>query len=338
MKEKINLDSKIIKNLERKVENEINQIKNLKEKDILDKNSDVISMMNYYSKLTNDIELRRNNINNFTIQLLAICIASITVIITNISKLSIFIIFFSSLGLIVLLIYCILSLFTFIKQSGYKYQFIKIKKFSNKWKWFYYGNEFISKINSNSIFPSKKSSKTVEPYLKGLAFFISKYKNENSKKKLIDNLQQLFLLQVHNYYKNKFILKLEKIRSIFIEIIIIFLIIFFVSFGLLLKSEKYYTLFINSQNIAIDKTDSNSLQKSFLSQIENQYKVPISELQIDYILIKSKSDNIIIVMKIKWINDKNVNEKTLFFNKNYFGVYISSFLSSDGTKINLLLK
>lgn len=47
------------------------------------------------------------------------------------------------------------------------------------------------------------------PYLKGLHYFVVNYSEETLDSELSDNIQQLYLLQVHNYYKNKFFLRLN---------------------------------------------------------------------------------------------------------------------------------
>ena len=83
------------------------------------KAADVVSMINYYTKLTQAIEERRNKIHNFTVQLLAICVAALTLIVPNMNKIP-NIILYPAIGvLIVLLLSCIVSIFIFSRQSGF---------------------------------------------------------------------------------------------------------------------------------------------------------------------------------------------------------------------------
>ena len=97
-------------------------------------------------------------------------------------------------------------------QSRFRYPFLKLKKFGNKWKWFYYANPHIQEISRKAVFPSKEFEKTQKPYLEGLREFVKNYREETLDKELSDNIQQLYLLQVHNYYKNKFFLFLVHLR------------------------------------------------------------------------------------------------------------------------------
>lgn len=125
------------------------------------------------------------------------------------------------------LIFCFGSqvLFTFILliiyifQSYYKYPFTEYGRYANQWKWFYKGNEHITKIDRNIFNKSKQLEKTKIPYLKGLNFFITNYATETLHDEIKSNAIQLFLLQVHNYYKNQFYLALINIQKIGILVI-----------------------------------------------------------------------------------------------------------------------
>jgi hypothetical protein len=68
---------------------------------------------------------------------------------------------------------------------------------------------------------STRSEDTLEPYLRGLEAFAHNYMVEDTDRELVDNIQQLYLLQVHNYYKNRFYLQLIRIRewSIYVTIV-----------------------------------------------------------------------------------------------------------------------
>ena len=47
-------------------------------------------------------------------------------------------------------------------------------------------------------------------YLEGFNLFVGNYLHETVDKEIADNLGQLYLLEVHNYYKNRFYLRLLK--------------------------------------------------------------------------------------------------------------------------------
>lgn len=200
-----------INNLEDVVDKELQKVISLSEKAQKEKNKDVLKMIDYYIGLTNEVESRRNKINDTTIQFLMVFI-TITGIVILIKK---------DLGewfdfLIVLLVsQIVLSLtlaITYEVQSRYRYPFLDLDKYGNQWKWFYYGNRYISKINSRTFFRSKKFEDTNKPYLKGLKLFTRRYASETLENEIKDNLLQLYLLQVHNYFKNRFYLQLANIR------------------------------------------------------------------------------------------------------------------------------
>lgn len=106
------------------------------------------------------------------------------------------------------IIFAIAKLQEYQAQSAFKYPFNN-SEYGNKWKWFYYANPFIKLINPDPFQKEHKNQKNLLPYLEGPHLLIEIYGNETLDKKLHDNIQQLYLLQVHNYYKNKFFLRLN---------------------------------------------------------------------------------------------------------------------------------
>ena len=62
-------------------------------------------------------------------------------------------------------------------------------------------------ISTRSVFPTSDRSKTAVPYLAGLRDFASNYCQETSDSELRDNVIQLYLRQVHSYYKNRWHLR-----------------------------------------------------------------------------------------------------------------------------------
>lgn len=108
----------------------------------------------------------------------------------------------------------ILIIITYYFQSDFHYPFNDIEEFSNQWKWFYKGNKHIQKIKRCPLYTQKhKESKSNIHYLEGLKLIVDNYTTENLDTDLRNNTIQLYLLQVHNYYKNKFYLQLANIRK-----------------------------------------------------------------------------------------------------------------------------
>lgn len=210
--------------IKKSIEEKLNTISKLNDNELKNKNKDIISMINYYNSLTDKIEDRRIRIYENTLQYIIVLLTATTLVysiranVNTIFYYAILAIFISQLlsSLIILLVYEI--------QSKCNYVFKEISDYSNKWKWFYYGNQNILKID---IYSKNNPNNTVIPYLKGLDMFIKNYIEENDTIEIQNNIQQLYLLQVHNYYKNRFFLNLINIRfySIIISIFSIIVVI-----------------------------------------------------------------------------------------------------------------
>lgn len=227
--------------LEETISGKLNELRNLPDdvKDI--KNEDIKKMIRYYNAMTDKIEDRRNRINSFNLQLLAISITGMVLIISQradmqLTDLGRFLFGTAILIISVLIISSLILSFLFEKQSLFRYPFLRLEKYgNNKWKWFYYGNKKILEINTNPVFRPKGTEKTLKPYLNGLSDFIFNYKEENLEKEITDNVQQLYLLQVHDYFKSRFFLQLTRVRTIS----------FFIVFLIIICAIFYY-VFLNS--------------------------------------------------------------------------------------------
>jgi hypothetical protein len=111
--------------------------------------------------------------------------------------------------------FCLYSTFIYERQSGFRYPFLwlEAEEYGNKWKWFYYGSKPLQNISTKTVRESKTFSTTIEPYLESFRDFINEYRVENVDSEITDNIQQLHLLRVHNYFKNKFFLQLTDIQK-----------------------------------------------------------------------------------------------------------------------------
>lgn len=210
-----------------RIEQSLNNLENLSDEIIEKKNKDIIEKIYYYIELTDKIEERRERIQNFSYQYLAILITALGILLTIKSEIPLLEFYFFIFTILIQIFFSYFIIFKFVRQSIYNYPFLKIKEFSNQWKWFYYGNEYIQKIKTKHNFLSKNTkTNSISNYLKGLDFFINKYIEEDLKTEIKSNIIQLYLLQVHNYYKNKFYLQLSKVRiysfSVFIFCIFIY--------------------------------------------------------------------------------------------------------------------
>ena len=208
------------------VEN-IEIIKGLPLEEKIGKNEDIKKMITYYHDFTDSIEDRRIRIAETSWQSIAFSVAVLGIIaslkIIPLIKIPVLAILF------LILLFSVFKLLEFRAQSGFRYPFLQIPKFSNKWKWFYYGNPYILKINSKPFFfrgDKKRDNNDQSNYLDGLNLFVKNYSQESFEDEIEDNIIQLYLLQVHNYYKNQFYLRLLRYDEITPYIIIIFLLLY----------------------------------------------------------------------------------------------------------------
>lgn len=197
------------------LENEFSKLKDLPKEKIEEKNEDIKNNIRYFLDLTNSIEEKRIQVQNFSYQYLAILITAIGLLFTFKNNIPFNIYLFFNIILINESIFNIIIIIWYIIQSNYRYPFIEINEYSNQWKWFYYGNPYIKKIIDRPFFLNQKEKESSKNYyIIGLYYFTKNYIEENIISEIRSNLIQLYLVQVHNYYKNRFYLQLTKIRMV----------------------------------------------------------------------------------------------------------------------------
>jgi len=212
-------DKKRLNRLKKEVSNEINALKLLSDDEKSKKNANIISMIRHYIDMSDKVEDRRGRIRTFTLQMLAIWVAA-AILLTAFyldKNVDIHIVLFAAaLALFIgQIIFCLYSAFIYERQSGFRYPFLwpAAEEYGNKWKWFYYGSRPLQRISTKTIRESKTFGTTLEPYLESFRDFINEYRLENLDSEITDNIQQLHLLRVHNYFKNKFFLQLTNIQK-----------------------------------------------------------------------------------------------------------------------------
>ena len=212
-------EKKRLEVLKKEISDEVNALKSLSDDEKRQKNDNIISMIRHYIEMSDKVEDRRGRIRMFTLQMLAIWVAA-TILLTAFylnKNVDIHIILFAAaLALFIGQIsFCLYSAFIYERQSGFRYPFLwpAAEEYGNKWKWFYYGSRPLQRISTKTIRESKTFGTTLEPYLESFRDFINEYRLENLDSEITDNIQQLHLLRVHNYFKNKFFLQLTNIQK-----------------------------------------------------------------------------------------------------------------------------
>lgn len=212
-------EKKYLKKLKEGISDEVNALKSLSDDKKHEKNDNIISMIRHYIDMSDKVEDRRNRIRTFTLQMLGIWVAAAMVLIglylkedANINA----IFFVTALALFLgQIVFCLYSAIVYEIQSGFRYPFLwpEAEEYGNKWKWFYYGSKPLQRISTKTIRQSKTFDTTVGPYLESFRDFIHEYRQENLDSEIVNNIQQLHLLRVHNYFKNKFFLQLTDIQK-----------------------------------------------------------------------------------------------------------------------------
>ena len=197
----------VFENMSDKLRNDLFKLNSLDKDQKIKINEDIKKMISYYNQLTDQIESRRTRLVESSWQTLTILIAASGLLIA--AKLTWIILYPALIIFGIQIIFAIAKMHEYQAQSGFKYPFNN-SEYGNKWKWFYHANPFIKSINPNPFQKENENQKNLIPYLEGLHFFVDSYANETIDKELQDNIQQLYLLQVHNFYKNKFFLRLNR--------------------------------------------------------------------------------------------------------------------------------
>jgi hypothetical protein len=207
------------------INNELKSLTSMPEEDIRRKNEEIKSMIHYFVDESNKMEDRRSKVSDSTWQTLGLIIAAFGILAAGnlIPLLKIPIIFV----LFFMLVTSIIKLIEFEAQSRFRYPFLNFPEYGNRWKWFYYGNKYITQTSESPFnLNSTRIKKDEYSYVQGLKYFLGSYHKETIDSEISDNLLQLYLLQVHNFYKNKFYLRLLKYNKWALKIILIFTIIY----------------------------------------------------------------------------------------------------------------
>lgn len=202
--------------LKAKVEAELTALGSLDDRAKREKIADVKEMITYYTQATSAVEDRRTKIHSVSLQLLGLSVAAGALVASVQDGLwsnwlaRAFLVLALVIGAI-LFVAAILAALIYEAQSGFRYPFLKLGEYGNRWKWFYYGNPSILKIGPCPMRSEKGRTSDMIRYVEGLGFFAEQYRKEDLDGELSDGIIHLYLLQVHNYYKNRWYLQLTSV-------------------------------------------------------------------------------------------------------------------------------
>ncbi len=200
-----------LENIRKHLEENLKKCQSSRELSKMD--ADAKSMITHYIHMTDEVERRRQQLLTFSLATLTAWIAAIGLLVSqsaNINRL-VFWPIMSILGSQVVFSFIVALLHEI--QSGFRYPFLGEEKYGNQWKWFYYANPFVKELSVSAKGSRRGEQKEFLSYLKGLDLFAEQYAQETEESRTRQNIIQLYLLQVHNYYKNQFYLQLTKIRN-----------------------------------------------------------------------------------------------------------------------------
>lgn len=270
--------------LKEEIQNNINLFQ--KSTTVDDKRQDLRKMIEYYGKMTDEVEKRRQQIMTFSLTTLTICIPAIGIVFSQAAAMGRIVFWPIFIVLLIQMIFSVIIAIVYEKQSAYHYPFLKLEEYGNQWKWFYKGNAEIQKIPTSLLLSENKIKLGIEGYLKGLNLFTKNYADENREKEIEGNIKQLYLLQVHNYYKNQFYLQLARWRriafySIPISLFLALLVVFYFS-----KAEGIMSS--HSDNI---KTDSSTGLIRSDSVIQKCITEPVAKPSVSRPSLYSKKEH-----------------------------------------------
>ncbi|MEO0198410.1 MAG: hypothetical protein ABIM18_03925 [candidate division WOR-3 bacterium] len=227
------------------------QLKRMKSLGIEDKNrlfEYVIWMIEFQTSLTQDVERRRENLYHFTYLLLGGGVAIYSWLFNKVP--SSFICYFLAIPYLVPLIFVLIL---FEVQSGYFYVTKEIDRdrnynvYGNQPNWFYYGNKEILKIKTSLVYSlpffRNKVTGNLDAFLSGLRKSVEEFRKdaESVDVRLEKAIKQFYVLQVHNYYKNRFYLQLNAVRRTWCLLVIVSVLVYILfgdSIGKIFESTR----------------------------------------------------------------------------------------------------
>ena len=184
-----------------------------------EKIQDAIRMIEFHRAGTDAIEERRNRVYENALTIMGAIVAAFAIVfsLNNTVASSRFVIVLISFLCAQFFVQLMIVVWYYI-QSAKKYPFNNTEiidaKYSNQWKWFYHGHEDVNSMPLTTLsFWEKNEEKTSEKYLSGLEKTINTHLSEKEEDEYVSAITQMYLLMVHNAYKNRFYLELINIQK-----------------------------------------------------------------------------------------------------------------------------
>jgi hypothetical protein len=84
------------------------------------------------------------------------------------------------------------------------------------------------RISTRVLFRPKEPSQTGIPYLEGLENFAEHYRDEDLRSETVADLTQLYVFQVHNYFKKRWHNHLCRLSSVSVMVSLVYVILAYI--------------------------------------------------------------------------------------------------------------
>lgn len=191
---------------------QLQELSKLSEEEKAKKNEDLRELIKYYFELANATDEKSFQICNFSLQYLVLCAIALGILLMHFSlvKPAVFSASFSFLAVQILY----LLIITIFYESGSRqknflsYDFYPAEQnnlvFPRKKKFAFF--------SLGAFFRSKKPQSAPRAYLEALRSFTRNYWEDDTDQKILNNLDQLFMLQAEYSFANRILVRLKKLR------------------------------------------------------------------------------------------------------------------------------
>ena len=177
------------------------------------KNDDLRDLIKYYFDLNNALEDRCTRINNFSLQFLLLCILGAGFILYHWHGFTPVLFTLAFSFLCVHMLFLLLIVIAYESELRAKDSLFSIEAENGEAKeWFYFRGESVIKHFSRAILRPRGSPDAPRPYVEGLRSFVRNYREEDINQKIINNMEQLYLLQAQHSHCNRLYFRLRRLR------------------------------------------------------------------------------------------------------------------------------
>jgi hypothetical protein len=179
--------------------------------DLLALRSDVKEMIDFVTKRGDAADAERFKYLQSSLQIIGFVLVVFSLVLTGLDKSSglsasvLVVILSVGLSLSVAVAGALIVILMYFAQARFRYPFIYYRQLGNAWRWFYYGNVKANTPEGEFFYRNKEYQQTfAQNYASDLERYASRYVNDSPPEQILEDLRQLFLLNEHDRYKQRF--------------------------------------------------------------------------------------------------------------------------------------